>query len=201
MRSRIASAVLPAKRHQPAVAQRDRALLRAWRRAPRGWRRARRRASSAGRSRSDSAGRKPEHRDRRAARQRRAQFASASAARTSGVSPNITRISSAPARDAPCAPRAPHARCRAAPLLEDLRLGRKRARLARDRIVIGPDHHGDVAAAGLHRRAEHMREQRAAADRVQHLRPRRAHARALAGRQHDRQARSPSSRSDFPLSP
>ena len=107
-------------------------------------------ASAAGRSRSDrpAGSRAPRPPRRRASA--RAQVASASAARISGVSPNMTRISSAPARDAPCVPPAPHARCRA------VRAARKSAPSARtrcaslrDRVVIGPDHHRDVAAARL----------------------------------------------------
>jgi len=58
----------------------------------------------------------------------------------------------------------------------------------RHRLVIGPDHYGDVAAARLFRRGQHMREQRASANAVQRFRRRRAHAGAFAGRQHDREA-------------
>ncbi len=85
---------------------------------------------------------------------------------------------------------------RAAPFLlhEYFGFGRKCMRLLRHIIVVGPDHDGDFAAAGLHRRGQHMREQRASADRVQRLRQGGAHAGALAGGQHDRKAASLSHR-------
>ena len=52
-------------------------------------------------------------------------------------------------------------------------------------LLARPDHHGCGGDAGLADGAEHMREQRAPGKRMQHLRPRRTHARALAGREHD----------------
>ena len=50
---------------------------------------------------------------------------------------------------------------------------------------VRPDHHRDRDAAGRAQHAEHMRQQRAARDLMQDLRPRGAHAGALAGREHD----------------
>ena len=187
MRSRMASALLPASAISPPLQS---AILRssvagvallADRHA------VRRRASAAARSRSDWPAVKPSTATA-APRASAARNSLSVSGRTSGVSANITRMSSAPRAIALRAASTACAVPRRLLLLEDLRLGRERARLCGHRVVIGPDHHGDVAAARLDRRAEHMREQRASADRVQRLRHGRAHAGALAGRQHDRKA-------------
>ena len=55
-----------------------------------------------------------------------------------------------------------------------------------DRGSPRPDHHGRRCPAGLAHRGEHMGKQRPPRDRMQHLGPRRTHARALAGGEHDR---------------
>ena len=93
--------------------------------------------------------RRAETEHRHAPRRRRAPRATwqASPARTSGVSPNITRMSSAPCA---MASRAISTAC-AVPRVRAARsicaCGAQRARLARHRLVVGPDHHGDLAAA------------------------------------------------------
>jgi hypothetical protein len=78
-------------------------------------------------------------------------------------------------------------RC-AAPLRLQEDFGRRRRALGfgRHRIAAGSHNHRRRGAAGLADRVEHMGEQRSAGDGAQYLRPRRAHAGALAGRQHDR---------------
>ena len=73
---------------------------------------------------------------------------------------------------------------------EDLRLRQHAPRLVGDRLRVRPDHDGGHFGPGAAHRRQHMREQRAPGDRVQHLRQRRAHARALAGGEHDREAGS-----------
>ena len=62
--------------------------------------------------------------------------------------------------------------------------------LFRDRLVVGPDDHGERGAGALRGGAQHMRQQRLAGHRMQHLWQRRAHPRALAGREHDGEAGS-----------
>ena len=139
------SARLAGERHQPAVAERDRAL------ALRSHRRCSTMATSSSPSRHQPAvagriGRpKSQHRDRRAVASAARSIASV-CGRISGVSAKITRISSAPrsmrlarASTAWAVPRRSPAR-RSAPR-------RERARLGRDSVVIGPDHDGDFAAA------------------------------------------------------
>ena len=59
-----------------------------------------------------------------------------------------------------------------------------------DSLLIGSDHHGERRPTPLRGGAQHMRQQRLAGHRMQHFRGRGAHARALAGREHDRQAGS-----------
>jgi hypothetical protein len=60
--------------------------------------------------------------------------------------------------------------------------------LLRDRPVIGTDHHRKGSLRPVRRRRQHMRQQRLAGDLVQDLRRRGTHPRALAGREHDREA-------------
>ncbi len=62
--------------------------------------------------------------------------------------------------------------------------------LGLDRPVIGPDDHGKGCARPVGGGAQHMRQQRLAGHRMQHLRHCRAHPGALAGREHDREAGS-----------
>ena len=69
-----------------------------------------------------------------------------------------------------------------------------------DVVLPGTDDDGGRGDAGFGDRVEHVGKQRSSGDRVQHLGPRRTHARALAGRQHDRQA-SPVSRPGFHRQP
>ncbi len=57
-------------------------------------------------------------------------------------------------------------------------------------LLARADHHGSGGRAGGCDRRQHVGQQRAAADRVHDLRVPRAHAGALAGREHDRQAGS-----------
>ena len=59
-----------------------------------------------------------------------------------------------------------------------------------DGPVVGSDDHGKGRARAFGRGAEHMRQQRLPRHRMQHLRHRGAHPRALAGREHDREAGS-----------
>ena len=178
------------KRHQPAIAEADFALVRAGvalfadgdelialRHQP----------AIAGRvGRPES-----KHRDRCALRQRRAQRASV-CGRTSGVSANITRISSAPRASALRAASTACAVPRRSRLLENLRLGRDAQRLLGDRRrAPGPTTTAMSRAAGLASpRPAHARAALRPPMRMQHFRQRRAHARAFAGRQHDREARS-----------
>ena len=197
MRSRIASACSPASAISPPLQSVICALARRSRRCLRGWRGVHRRASAAGRSRSDPPAGSRAPRPPRRARARARSRVSVSA-RTSGVSPNITRISSAP--------RAMRLACRehrvrgAAPLalLENLAPWAQRARASRATASwSGPDHHGDVAAAGL--RSPRRAHARAACGRRWRAAPSagRAHAGALAGRQHDRKASSSAHRDFF----
>ena len=62
--------------------------------------------------------------------------------------------------------------------------------LVGDRLVVRPDHHRERSARSVRGGVQHMRQQRLAGDGMQHLRQRGAHARALAGREHDGQAGS-----------
>ena len=59
-----------------------------------------------------------------------------------------------------------------------------------DRPVVRPDDHGERGARAFRGGAQHMRQQRLAGHRMQHLRHRGTHPRALAGREHDGQAGS-----------
>ena len=74
----------------------------------------------------------------------------------------------------------------AAPLGLHEHLGGRQHRLHRggDRILRRADHHR-LGAAGGARRREHMGDQRTAADRMQHLGPRRPHAGTFAGGKND----------------
>ncbi len=60
-------------------------------------------------------------------------------------------------------------------------------RFAGDVVLPGTDDDGGCGDAGLGDRIEDMGEQRLSGQRMQHFGPRRSHARALAGRQYDRQ--------------
>ena len=83
-----------------------------------------------------------------------------------------------------------HRMRRAQPLALDkgLGIGAEAAHLVGDRLVVGPDHDGEARSLRPWGAAcEHMREQRLAGHRMQHLGQRGAHARALAGREHDSQ--------------
>ena len=62
--------------------------------------------------------------------------------------------------------------------------------LVGDGLVVRPDHDREGGAGAVRRRVQHMRQQRLAGDGMQNLRQRGAHARALAGREHDSQAGS-----------
>jgi hypothetical protein len=75
---------------------------------------------------------------------------------------------------------------------DDFGTGKSLAGFGRDRLGAGPDHDCRHRAPGLAHGLEHMSEQRPAGDRVQYLRPRRAHARALAGREHNGKTSAPS---------
>ena len=79
---------------------------------------------------------------------------------------------------------------RAAPVALDESCGVREnpARLSGDRVLSGPDDDGGRRHARLGDRIEDVGEKRSTGHRVQHFRPRRMHARALAGRQHDRKA-------------
>ena len=124
---------------------------------------------------------------RRADRARRAGACSVSAL-ISGVSPKMTRMSSAPLRSRLRAP-APHAPCRAARSARRLcAFGNARVASSATASAFGPTTTATAFRAGAAHRRQHMRQQRAPRDLVQHLRPRRAHARALAGGEHDRKA-------------
>ncbi len=57
-----------------------------------------------------------------------------------------------------------------------------------DRVLPRPDHDGGGVHLGVGDGGEHMRQERLAGDRMQNLRPRRAHACALAGCEHDGKA-------------
>ena len=132
-------------------------------------------------------GAKAEHRDARVMLDRAAHPLQRLGA-ISGVSPKITRMSSAPLFDRGA--RGEHRVRGAAPLglHEHLGLRQHAPRLVGDRVRVRTDHHGGRFDAGAAHRREHMGEQRAAGDRVQHLRQRGTHARALAGGEHDREA-------------
>ena len=54
-------------------------------------------------------------------------------------------------------------------------------------LMLRADHDGDLVGTRPLGGGENMRQQAAMADRVQHLRLLRTHARALTGRKHDRQ--------------
>ncbi len=69
-------------------------------------------------------------------------------------------------------------------LLEDLSARQRLPRLGGHRLGAGTDDDGSAGAAGLCHGIEHVAQQRAMADRMQHLRPRRAHAGPLAGGEH-----------------
>ncbi len=83
--------------------------------------------------------------------------------------------------------RAQHGVPRAAPLglNEDLRLGQRAPCLLGDGLRVRPDHDCGLLGAGPAHRVKDMGKQRAPRYLVQHLRPRGAHARALAGGEHD----------------
>jgi hypothetical protein len=70
-------------------------------------------------------------------------------------------------------------------LCEDLGVGQETARLFRDILATGPDHHRHARDPGLPHGRERMREHRTACDLVQDLGTRRFHPRPLASRQHD----------------
>ena len=65
-------------------------------------------------------------------------------------------------------------------------------------VLARSNDNGGRGNAGFGGSIQHMSKQRFAGERMQHLRPRRTHARALAGRKHDRKA-GPSQRSAFHL--
>ena len=112
--------------------------------------------------------------------------------RISGVSPKITRTSSAPCSIAARAASTACAVPRRSRLHEHLRPRRDSSRLSgRTSSCSGPTTTAIAVLPAASHALQHMTEQRAARHRVQHLRPRRPHPRAFAGRQHDRQARSP----------
>ncbi len=71
---------------------------------------------------------------------------------------------------------------------EDLRSREHAPGLRRHRVGIRPHHHRRLGTARRQHRIEHMAEQRSAAEDMQHLRPCREHAGALAGREHDGEA-------------
>ena len=75
-------------------------------------------------------------------------------------------------------------------LHESLGVGADAAHLVGDRLVVGPDHHRKPCVCARRRGVQHMREQRLSRYRVQHFGQAGAHPRALAGREHDCQARS-----------
>ena len=182
------SAPLAVERHQPAVAERDGALAVGRVGMLDDRRAARRLASPAGRSRSDRRAGIPAPRRPRRRRARRAAAASV-CGRISGVSPKITRMSSAPFSMRRLGRQ--HRMRGAAPLglHEDLSLRRECACFGRDIVMLGADHDRDRRVSGrLQRLPAHAPSSERPADLVQHLRPRRAHPRAFAGRQHDRQA-------------
>ena len=54
-------------------------------------------------------------------------------------------------------------------LNEGGRIGPDPRDLVRDRLVVGPDHHGKRGAGAMGRGIQHMRQQRLAGDRMQHL--------------------------------
>ncbi len=73
-------------------------------------------------------------------------------------------------------------------LHENLRARHLRAGFGRHIVAVRPDHHRRGGAAGRLQRRQHVGEKGAPGDRVQHLRARRPHAGALAGRKHDGKA-------------
>src|SRR5215467_611409 len=73
-------------------------------------------------------------------------------------------------------------------LLKKLRFRRVLVRIGRDRLMVKPDDDRQILASGGARREDHMGEQRASAEGVQHLRQVRAHTGALARREDDRKA-------------
>ena len=73
-------------------------------------------------------------------------------------------------------------------LNEDLRLRRGLQRFGGDVVPIRPDDDRDVVRFRFANRREHVGEHRPAGDLMQHLRPSRAHARALAGGEDDGEA-------------
>ena len=180
---------LAGERHQPAVAERDRrAPYRSHRRAPHANQRIALRHQPAVTGRIGGPETRAPRRRRRPRSRRAASPASAAgSAACRRRSPEYRRRR---ARLRPGPPE-PHARCRAVPPARRSRASASSARAsAATAVVIGPDHDGGLRPAGRPQRRQHMPQQRPARHRVQHLRPRRQHARAFAGRQHDRQAGS-----------
>ena len=85
-----------------------------------------------------------------------------------------------------------HRMRRAEPLALDkgLGVGADAADFVGDRLVVGADHHRKPRVPARRRGMQDMREQRLSGHGMQHLRQAGAHPRALAGREHDCQARS-----------
>ncbi len=73
---------------------------------------------------------------------------------------------------------------------ETFGVGRNALYFGGDRLFARTDHDGGCRDAGFADRVQHVRKQRAPGDCMEHLGPRRTHARALAGREHDRKTRS-----------
>ncbi len=141
-----------------------------------------------GHSRSGSARAKAEHHDGRA-------LARASAHPQQGLRPDQRRV--AENHENVVGVRGDRGPCRqhrmggpaALRLHEDLGARQHPLGFGRDRIAApGPTTTAVALPPASRHGVEHMRQQRSAGDRVQHLRPRRTHAGALAGREHDGKA-------------
>ena len=75
--------------------------------------------------------------------------------------------------------------------LHECRCVRPRAsNFIRDGLMVGPDHDGQRCVRAIRSGAKHMGQQRLTGHRMQDFRRRGAHARALAGREHDGEAGS-----------
>lgn len=168
--------VFTGKRHQPAIAEADRALLR-------------RcifflddsRKITAGRYQPSIAGRvlrrKAKNRHRRARAQRGAQGRQRFRPHQRRVGEHHQNIAGA-AFDRLARRQHRMRGAEAFALLENLRLRSDLARFRRDIVTTGPHHNGDLGAAGCARRRQDMGDQTAAADAVQDLRRRGSHARS-----------------------
>ena len=132
-----------------------------------------------------------QHRDRRAVRQSRRAASPGSAAGSAAYRRRSPRCRRRPFRWRPWPPE-PHARCRGVRVCTNTCASAKFARAsAETSSCSGPTTTAIAVFSGRLQRAQHMTEQRTARHHMQHLRPRRAHPRAFAGREHDRQAGSP----------